>query len=794
MKFSENWLRSWVNPSLDSRSLADKLTMSGLEVESRERLEPGFHGVVIARVVDVRPHPNADRLRVCTVDVGVDEMLQIVCGAPNVANGVVVPCARVGAKVGDLDINLASLRGVESRGVLCSASELGLSDDASGLLLLPQGAPLGMNLAAYLDLNDTLFTLKLTPNRGDCLSMAGLAREVAALTAAPVTAPSIKAVNPTLAGKRNVILQDETACPLYCGRVIKLTKPASPTPTWMKSRLERAGLRPISPVVDVTNYVMLEFGQPLHAFDQAKLLGDIVVRFAKPGESLVLLDQQQVQLTADMLVIADQTGPVALGGIMGGESSSVTPATDTIFLEAAFFAPDAIAGRPRRLGVISDAAYRFERGVDFAATKPAIERATQLVIAICGGEAGPITEAKSALPRRNPVLVRPSRVQRILGTTIAIDEVMSIFSRLGCTHQAVTEGLLVTPPSHRFDLTIEADFIEEIARIHGYDNIPATQQATTAALMPQPQGKRTLLDIARLWVNRDYQEVVTYSFVDARWEKDFSPTLNPIPLRNPIAEQMSRMRTTLLGGLVETLRFNLNRKQDRVRIFEIGRCFVSSPGSDSDEELVADVAQLGRIGGLCYGNRHPEQWGEPGRPVDYFDVKADLEACFHNTKLTFKNSDSSTLHPGRSADVFLDERLVGWLGELNPRLCQKYQLPLAPVVFEMDTEPLLPVRIAKCAEISKFPPVRRDIAVIVDDKVSARDLITSLISAAPAVVREIVLFDNFRGGKMPIGKKSLAFRIVITDTEKTLTEEEIEKIDRSLKQTLVSLHQAQLRS
>ena len=794
MKFSENWLRTWVNPSVDSETLAEMLTMGGLEVETRERLEPGFHGVVIARVVDVRPHPNADRLRVCNVDVGGDTMLQIVCGAANVVNGTIVPCARVGAKVGDLEITSANLRGVESQGMLCSARELGLSDDASGLLLLPHDAPLGMDVADYLDLKDTLITLKLTPNRGDCLSVAGLAREIAALTGASLAPPSTKTVNPTLTEKRNVILEDGAACPLYCGRVITLNKPNSQTPTWMQARLERAGLRPISPVVDVTNYVMLELGQPLHAFDQAKLHGDIVVRFAKAGEALVLLNQQSVQLTADLLVIADEAGPVALGGIMGGEPSSVTPGTDTIFLEAAFFAPSAIAGRARRLGLTSDAAYRFERGVDFAATKRALERATELIVTICGGEAGPITEAESTLPKRNPVLVRPSRVQRILGMTIAIDEVAAIFSRLGCTHQAVTDGLLVTPSSHRFDLTIEADFIEEIARIHGYENIPATPQVTTAALMPQPQGQRTLLDIARLWVNRDYQEVVTYSFVDAGWEQDFSPTLKPIPLRNPIAEQMSVMRTTLLGGLVETLRFNLNRKQERIRIFEIGRCFVPSEGNDSGEEVVAGVDQVRRVGGLCYGNYHREQWGERGRSVDFFDVKADIEVCFYNAKLIFKKFDSTILHPGRSAGMFLDERLVGWLGELHPRLCQKYELHLAPIAFELDIDPLLPIAIAKFVEISKFPPVRRDIAVIVDDNVSAQDLIVSLNSAAPPVVREIALFDHFRGGNMPPGKKSLAFRVVMNDTEKTLTEEEIEKIDRSLKQTLVSLHQAQLRS
>jgi phenylalanyl-tRNA synthetase beta chain len=794
MKFSENWLRSWVNPNLDGRALADKLTMGGLEVEAREPFEPGFHSVVVARVVDVQPHPNADRLRVCSVDPGDGRMLQIVCGASNVANGAVVPCATVGAKVGDIQIKAASLRGVDSQGMLCSARELGLSDDASGLLLLPQDAPLGTDMAAYLELNDTLTTLKLTPNRGDCLSIAGLAREVAALTGAVVSTPSMTPITASLHDKRDVKLIDPVACPLYCGRVIKLTNPNASTPAWMKARLERSGLRPISPVVDVTNYVMLELGQPLHAFDQAKLRGDIVVRFAKPGEALLLLNQQQVQLSTDMLLITDDSGPVALGGVMGGDASSVTSSTEKIFLEAAFFAPSAIAGRARRLGLTSDAAYRFERGVDFSGTRRAIERATELIIAICGGEAGPIIETKSALPERNPVLVRLARIQRILGTTIATDEIVAIFSRLGCAFKSVNEGLSVTPPSHRFDLSIEADFIEEIARIHGYDNIPASRQATAAALTPQPQGERAMMDIARSFASRDYQEVVTYSFVDKGLERDFSANANVIELRNPIAEQMSVMRTTLLGGLIETLRFNLNRKQDRVRIFETGRCFFAPTGGEHQDEIAAGVAQVRRIGGLCYGSRHSEQWGERTEPVDYFDVKADLGACFHNAELIFKKTELAMLHPGRAATVFLGSQLIGWLGELHPGLCAKYELPLAPVVFEMDIAPLLPVSIAKSGEISKFPAVRRDIAVVVDDKVAVADLLISLNSVAPPVVKEIALFDHFRGGNLPSGKKSLAFRVVMTDTEKTLTEEEIEKIDRSLKQTLVSLHQAQLRS
>ena len=790
MKFSENWLWSWVHPPVDDHSVADTLTMSGLEVEARERSAPNFNRVVVARIMEIAQHPNADRLKVCKVDAGADELLQIVCGAPNVSVDALVPCALVGAQVGELQIKQSVLRGIDSHGMLCSAQELGLSADASGLLLFPNDASIGMDVAKYLDLNDTLTTLKLTPNRGDCLSMAGLAREVSALTGGSANAPAWTDVTPTLTVSRDVRIQNASACGLYCGRVIKLARTGAATPTWMKSRLERSGLRPISAVVDVTNYVMLELGQPLHAFDNDKLSGDIVIRFAGDGETLRLLNQQEVNLTADMVVIADSSGPIALGGIMGGDDSSVTDATHSIFLEAAFFPPGSVTGRPRRLGLTSDAAYRFERGVDFGNTRRAIERATQLIIDICGGEAGSVTQAQTSLPARDPVLVRPPRVHRILGIEIDSDVATRILVSLRCVCRIVDQGILVTPPSHRFDLTIEADFIEEIARVYGYDNIPATRQVSSAALLPQPQGKRSVANIARHLVSRDYQEVLTYSFVNADWERDFSPGQHPIPVQNPIAAQMSVMRTTLIGGLIETLRFNLNRKQERVRIFEIGSCFL--PKAIPDDRDIAIQRQ--RIAGISYGNRYEEQWGERARLVDYFDIKADLEAVFHDAKIEFRKFDTRILHPGRSAAVYLAGQPVGYLGELHPVLGQKYELTSAPLVFELDLEPLLPIAVAHHRDISKFPTVRRDIAVVVDENIPAKVLIDSLYAAAPPSVQEIELFDQYHGKNLANGKKSLAFRIVMSDTEKTLTEEEIEKIDQSLKHTLVSLHQAQLRS
>ena len=790
MKFSENWLRTLVNPSMDSKSVMDQLTMSGLEVEAREELKPGFSAVVVARVIEVAQHPSADRLKVCQVDVGLGQTLQIVCGAPNVAVGAVVPCALVGAHVGAIEIKQANLRGVTSSGMLCSAKELGLSVEGTGLLILPNDAPIGGDLAQFLDMNDTLTTLKLTPNRGDCLSLIGLAREISALVDAPITPPRFNDVEVTLEDRREVRIDSGDACGVYCGRVIRLTNPSAVTPTWIKSRLERSGLRPISPIVDVTNYVMIEMGQPLHAFDNDKLSGAIAVRFSTATESLRLLNQQEVMLSADMVVITDATGPVALGGVMGGDATSVTDATTSIFLESAFFPPSAIAGRARRLGVTSDAAYRFERGVDFGITRRVLERATRLIIDIYGGAVGPLSVAQSRLPAREPVLVRPSRVARVLGVEIDTVNISNILVKLGCACQPVELDFLVTPPSHRFDLSIEEDFIEEVARIYGYDNIPALAQRSSAVFLPRTQAELSAIDISHRLVDRDYQEVLTYSFVNAQMLRDFSNVGEPIALRNPFAEQMGVMRTTLLVGLVDTLRFNLNRKQDRVRIFEIGRCFLAQEKSVGDEF----ANQPMRVGGLCYGNRLEEQWGERARLADYFDVKGDIEAIFRHAKIEFKKTSVDTLHPVRSSAVYSGGFPIGFLGEIHPRLCQKYELSSAPIVFELELLPLLSNSVATYREISKFPNVRRDIAVVVDEEIPAQAMLQSLYSAAPAHVLDIQLFDQFRGGSLAFGKKSLAFRVVMNDTEKTLTEEEIEKIDQKLKNTLVSLHQAQLRS
>jgi phenylalanyl-tRNA synthetase beta chain len=793
MKFSETWLRAFVNPALSSAALGERLTMAGLEVEAIEPLRPAFTGVVVAEVISVARHPNADRLSVCQVDAGRGEALQIVCGAPNVVANARVACALPGATLAGLTIKPVEVRGVASRGMLCSERELGLSEDAAGIMLLPAAAPIGSGLADYLDLNDCLFGLKLTPNRGDCLSVLGVAREVSALTDAPLNLPSLSHVAPERSDARAVTLEAAGACPLYCGRFIELTDPTATTPLWMRHRLERAGLRPISAIVDVTNYVMLELGQPLHAFDDDKLRGGIAVRWAKARESLRLLNEQNVELTEDMLMITDESGVIALAGIMGGEVTAVSTATKRVFLEAAFFAPSAVAGRARRLNLTSDASHRFERGVDFSRTRDAIERATALILEVCGGCAGPITEARAALPSRAPVKVRTSRIARLLGTSLSNNDIGQIFDKLGFEYAATGEAFEVIPPAHRFDLTAEADFAEEVARIRGYERIPSTLPEGGSGMHESPETERELRDLASTLVDRDYQEIVTYSFVDAELETAFAGGDRAPVLRNPIASQMAVMRTSLAPGLIETLRFNLSHKQERVRVFELGRCFVLAEGRD-DAEQVEGYAQPLRIGGLCFGPQFEAQWGVASRSVDFFDVKGDISALIGEGDVQYIPAQRGALHPGRAAEILLRGRHVGWLGELHPKLRQRLDLPASPVLFELDAVAAMQVRIPKAKEVSKFPPVRRDFAIEVDEAVPVGALRGALLQAAPAVVTEVAVFDLYRGQGLSRGKKSLAFRVVMHDTEKTLAENEIEGIVSGLVQALTSRYNAQLRS
>ena len=766
MQFSESWLRTFVNPSLSSEELSHLLTMAGLEVEEMVPVAPAFEKVVVAQVLTKDKHPDADRLNVLTVNVGQAEPLTIVCGAQNVTVGMKAPCALVGAKLPGIEIKQAKVRGVASFGMMCSDKELGLAEESAGLMELAADAVVGQSIREHLDLDDHLITLKLTPNRSDCLSLNGIAREVAALTGAAMQAVPVATFKQAATQTRNVKVTADAACPRYSGRVIAGVNAKAATPAWMVQRLERCGLRSISAIVDVTNYVLLELGQPLHAFDLNKLNGDIEVRFARAGESLKLLNEQTVELQDDMLVIADGKSPVALAGVMGGADSAVDDSTTDLFLESAFFAPSVIVGKSRRLGFSSDSSYRFERGVDFSATAAALDRATQLILDICGGQAGAVSEAQGELPARPPVKLRTSRVLRVLGVTLKADEIAQILSRLGMLFQQKGEEFSVTPPSYRFDITIEEDLIEEVARVYGYENIQPVPIHARMSILPEVEAQRPMAKLRQAMVLRDYQETINYAFVEAEWERDLCGNTAPIALKNPIASQMSVMRSSLLGGLIGALRTNLARKQPRVRLFEVGGCFAAEAGSYVQNE---------RLAGLAYGGALSEQWGSPARNVDFYDVKGDVEALFAPRSLSFQAMHHPASHPGRSASILLDGRAIGWIGELHPQWQQQYDLPQAVVWFEVELGALMQSNVPKLADISRFPPVRRDLAVLVDEGVTVQTLLDAMHAVNATNVVEVALFDVYRGKGVEQGKKSLAFRVLLQDTQKTLTDNEIEE-------------------
>ena len=773
MQFSEQWLRTFVDPQLDSDALGHLLTMAGLEVEEADPAAPAFSGVVVAQIVEAEKHPNADKLKLCKVDAGRGELLQIVCGAPNAAAGMKVPCATVGAVLpGDFAIKAAKLRGVESFGMLCSARELGLSEDHGGLYALPEDAPIGTDIREYLGLDDTLFTIKLTPNRADCQSLEGVAREVAAVTGAAFRPTEVSPVAPTIDARRAIVLDAPQACPRYCGRILRGVDAKAPTPDWMVRRLARSGIRSISALVDVTNYVMLELGQPLHAFDNARLQGAIHVRFPVEGEQVLLLNEQTVAPAADTLLIADEQRALALAGIMGGEESGVTLETTEIFLESAFFAPDAIAGRARSYGFSSDASHRFERGVDFDLARRALERATRLVLDICGGEAGPVEEAVAleALPPRQPVRLRAARARKVLGITLDDAAIQSLLERVHLKVERDGEDFVVTPPSWRFDIEIEVDLVEELARLHGYDNIPAVAPQGSLMMAPSSEHRRPVWDVRHLLAGRGYQEVVNFAFVEEAWERDFCANEDPIRLANPIASQLSVMRSSLIAGLVGNLSTNRKRQIDRVRVFEVARVFQRK----ADGEPVAGFHQSMRVAGLAAGAALPEQWGERGRAVDFFDVKADVEALFAPRQLSFETLSHPALHPGRAANVLLDGHSVGVVGELHPVWVQRYDLGSAPVVFELELDAALQARMPAYREISRMPAVFRDLALVVGVDVTVARVIDALREVAPEVVKDIALFDVYHGKGIDPDKKSLAFRVLMQDTQRTLEDAEVD--------------------
>ena len=815
MQFSEHWLRSLCNPPIDTEELSHRLTMAGLEVEECQPVAPAFNGVVVAEVLSVERHPNADRLALCQVDDGSGHVRSIVCGAPNVAVGIKVACARIGAQLpGETAdkafvIKLAKMRGVESQGMLCSARELGLSSDHEGLLLLNEALAVGTELREALSLDDNRFVIKLTPNRADCLSVLGVAREVAALTGTPLRTPDVTPVVATSDDKFSTRISDRKACPRFTSRVIRGVNAAAATPDWMRQRLERAGQRCISALVDVTNYVMLELGRPLHVYDLRKLRGVIDVRFGKTGEQLKLLNEQIVTVDESVLCIADDSGPIGLAGIMGGDSTKADLSTADILLESAFFLPEIIAGRAKRFGFSSDASHRFERGVDFDNNLAGIERATRLILDICGGEPGPVTDVVHDLPARSAVTMRVARARRVIGVAISSDEMIVIFDRLGMPARRSGSGeaecLSIDPPSWRFDLRIEEDLIEEIARVWGFERIPAKPPIAPAAMLPASELVRSLHDLRHTMAASEFREVINFSFVEARWESDFSREGPVLQLLNPIASQMSVMRSTLVGGLIANLRFNLNRKMSRVRVFEIGRVFWRDTAQSEEALAVKGIAQPVRIAALAFGPVVEEQWGLANRSVDFYDLKNDLEHLLAPNcpkqwggGLRFDAFTSEhahpALHPGRSARVILDGCDIGWIGELHPRHQAGYELPQAPVLFELDTEPLLRLSLAKHAEVSRFPAVMRDFAVVVPEQLAVQSMLDAMRAIGIDCLKSVSLFDLYRGKGVPDGCKSLAFRVIMQENQRTMTDQDADAVMASLLRVLSESFGASLRS
>jgi len=771
MKISESWLRAYVNPQISTEELVAQITMAGLEVDAVEPVAAQFSGVVIGEVLEMEKHPDADKLRVCKVNVGEAEPLQIVCGAANVRVGLKIPASVIGAVLpGDFKIKKSKLRGVESFGMLCSAKELGLVAEAEGLMELPADAPVGVDVREYLQLNDNSIEVDLTPNRADCLSVEGVAREVAVLNQIQLAIPEIEKTSVSISDKLNVTVEAPNACPRYLGRVISGVNNKAQTPLWMQERLRRSGLRSLSPLVDVTNYVLLELGQPLHVFDSAKLAGGITVRYATNGETLELLNGQTIMFDEKSLVIADDESSLAFAGVMGGAYSAVHEETTNVFLECAFFTPLAIAGKARQFGLHTDSSHRFERGVDFELQHRAIERATQLILEICGGAAGEITEVTttSELPKREPIALRQEKLNKILGVTFENETVTGILQRLGMQVETQADGWKITPPSFRFDIAIEADLIEEIARIYGYNNLPNNQILVRSALN---QATENVLDLERvkdLLVDRGYQEAITYSFIDEAMQRAIAPSAEFIKLQNPISAELAVMRTSLWGGLLTAALHNTNRQQTRVRFFESGLRFVQTGDETKQEKMLA---------GLALGNVAAEQWGEKERAVDFYDVKADVEAMFELTgcKVQFVADSNETLHPGQSAKILNETgEVIGWLGMLHPNLEQQLGFETPVFLFELAQDLLLQKQRATFKALSKFPSVRRDLALLVKEEVNAGEIIGAIETCNETLLQEAVIFDVYRGKGVDEGFKSVALSLVLQNHAQTLTDEEIE--------------------
>lgn len=792
MQFPESWLREFCNPPLSTTQLAEVLTMGGLEVEELKPVAPPFSGIVVGEIIAAEQHPNADRLRVCQVDVGQASLLNIVCGAPNARVGIKIPCALVGAELPPAEgegadgkpfrIKLGKLRGVESQGMLCSASELKLSDSHAGLLELAPDAPLGQDIRAHLQLDDTLFTLKLTPNLAHCLSVYGVARELSALTGSPLNQPSFPAVTVAHQDKLAVTISAPDLCGRFTGRIVRNVNAAAMTPAWMVDRLARCGQRSVTALVDISNYVMFELGRPSHIFDLDKIHGDLDVRWGKPGETLKLLNGNTVTVDALVGVIADDYAIESLAGIMGGDATAVSDATQNIYIEAAFWWPKSIAGRSRRYNFSTDAGHRFERGVDPNLTVEHIERITQLVLDICGGVAGPVDDLQVNMPKVQPVNLRVARAAKVIGMPISHAQCVDALTKLGLPFTHNSDVITVTPPSYRFDLQIEEDLIEEVVRMVGYNQLPTSPPLAPITAKIRPESQRSPFAVRRALAAMGYQETINFSFVEERWEHELAGNPNPIKLLNPIASNMSVMRSSLLGSLLQVLKYNVDRKAARVRIFEVGRVFLRDANVKNTDVTVEGFHQPMRVAGLVYGSVDELQWGRAEQSADFYDVKGEVEALLAPVKATFEPASHSAMHPGRCARVLVDGREIGYLGELHPQWRQSYdlaKLAKAPVLFELELDALLQRPVPVTRPVWKQQDVERDVAVLVSEKVTHADLMNA-ISSVPThgLTRQAVLFDIYRpktpGGDITADEKSLAVRLTFNSEDATLGEETID--------------------
>jgi phenylalanyl-tRNA synthetase beta chain len=791
MKIAESWLREWVDPDLDSDALGHQLTMLGLEVDGVDVEGAGLDGVLVAEVIEVEKHPDADRLSVCKVRAGSEEIVDVVCGAPNVTAGMKSPLAVPGVTLPNgIKLRKSKIRGVVSNGMLCSAVELGLGEESDGILALPGDAPAGMPLTEYLGLPDTIFDLDLTPNRGDCFSMLGVARDISALTGSPLRSPEVTPVEGSIRDTLPVEIPLPEGCPSFAGRLIRNIDPAARSPLWLVERLRRSGLRGISPVVDITNYVMLELGQPLHAYDAARVQGAIRPRLAKQGEKVTLLDEKEVVVNDDTLVIADDSGAIGLAGIMGGLSTAVGDETTDVFFEAAFWPQDFMAGRARSYGMHTDASLRFERGVDFDGQARAVERATELLLEIAGGEAGPLVHqvADAHLPKREPIALRRSRLSLLLGLDVEDDVVTGVLGRLGLKVTTNELGWEVVAPSYRFDITSEVDLIEEIVRIHGYDSVPETTEIAASPLETVTESVVDLDRVSATLVARDYEEAITYSFIDERTNEAFARDGSELVLSNPISSEMSIMRSSLLPGLLSSASANIARQQERVRLFEIGKSFHGT--LQAPEEVV-------RIAAVACGTALPEQWGIGTQAIDFYDIKADLVALLQlagdASDVVFRALDHAALQPGQSAAIVRNGREIGIIGKLHPQVARRHQLKRDAYVFELDALPALASVAPVAREVSRFPVIRRDLAVIVKDEISGDQLVQAVASAAPDLIRDVRIFDIYKGPGIEAGLKSVAISLILQETSRTLTDDDADAAQAAAVQKLRDMFGAELR-